>query len=270
MKAAVFKKRDEMAVIDVPNPVAGAGEVVLKVHNCGICGSDLHAVQYGLGMAADTVMGHEFCGEISSMGDGVNGFQLGDRVTSLAVYRVRRVRMVQARRRDALLEAAQPRTRPASRRLRGIRRVRRGEPAQAARQRQLAGRRAGRAAVGRPPRRQPLDHRAGNGSSRDGRGSNRPLRINLGQGQGRERGGRIGTRGGPDRDCDEARRERGRQPDRERSCRCGQRDHRAPARDCLRMYRRQVDPRRRYRDGGAARPGRRDWRLPGIGQHLSR
>ena len=83
MKAAVFKKRDEMAVIDVPNPVAGAGEVVLKVHNCGICGSDLHAVQYGLGMAADTVMGHEFCGEISSMGDGVNGFQLGDRVTSL-------------------------------------------------------------------------------------------------------------------------------------------------------------------------------------------
>ena len=64
MKAAVFKKRDEMAVIDVPNPVPGAGEVVLKVHNCGICGSDLHAVQYGLGMAADTVMGHEFCGEI--------------------------------------------------------------------------------------------------------------------------------------------------------------------------------------------------------------
>ena len=83
MKAAVFKKRDEMAVIDVPNPVAGAGEVVLKVHNCGICGSDLHAVQYGIGMPADTVMGHEFCGEIHSMGPGVNGFQLGDRVTSL-------------------------------------------------------------------------------------------------------------------------------------------------------------------------------------------
>ena len=41
MRAAVFKKKDEMAVIDVPNPVAGAGEVVLKVHNCGICGSEL-------------------------------------------------------------------------------------------------------------------------------------------------------------------------------------------------------------------------------------
>jgi len=46
MKAAVFKKKDEMAVIDVPDPVAGVGEVVLKVHNCGICGSDLHFAKY--------------------------------------------------------------------------------------------------------------------------------------------------------------------------------------------------------------------------------
>jgi (R,R)-butanediol dehydrogenase/meso-butanediol dehydrogenase/diacetyl reductase len=83
MKAAVFKKRDEMAVIDLPSPVPGAGEVVLKVHNCGICGSDLHAVQYGIGMATDTVMGHEFCGEIHALGDGVDGYQLGDRVTAL-------------------------------------------------------------------------------------------------------------------------------------------------------------------------------------------
>ena len=86
MKAAVFKKRDEMAVIDVPDPIAGVGEVVLKVHNCGICGSDLHAVQYGIGMATDTVMGHEFCGEIFSVGAGVNEYQLGDRVTSLPYF----------------------------------------------------------------------------------------------------------------------------------------------------------------------------------------
>src|SRR5713226_1227355 len=83
MKAAVFKKKDEMAVIEVPNPVAGQGQVVLKVHNCGICGSDLHAVQYGIGMPPDTVMGHEFCGEIHELGAGVQGYRLGDRVTSL-------------------------------------------------------------------------------------------------------------------------------------------------------------------------------------------
>ncbi len=83
MKAAVFKQKDEMAVIEVPKPSAGPGEVVLKVHNCGICGSDLHAVQYGSGMPADTVMGHEFCGEIHELGAGVAGYRLGDRVTSL-------------------------------------------------------------------------------------------------------------------------------------------------------------------------------------------
>ena len=83
MKAAVFRERDKMAVVDVPKPTAGPGEVVLKVHNCGICGSDLHAVQYGIGMAADTVMGHEFCGEIHELGTNVNGYKVGDRVTSL-------------------------------------------------------------------------------------------------------------------------------------------------------------------------------------------
>jgi (R,R)-butanediol dehydrogenase / meso-butanediol dehydrogenase / diacetyl reductase len=83
MKAAVYRKREEMAVIDVPVPRAGAGEIVLKVHDCGICGSDLHAVQYGIGMPQDTVMGHEFCGEIYEMGPGVNTYHVGDRVTSL-------------------------------------------------------------------------------------------------------------------------------------------------------------------------------------------
>jgi (R,R)-butanediol dehydrogenase/meso-butanediol dehydrogenase/diacetyl reductase len=83
MKAAVYKRPNEMAVIDLPRPVAGPGEVVLKVHDCGICGSDLHAVQYGFGMPPDSVMGHEFCGEIVELGPRVDGYAIGDRVTSL-------------------------------------------------------------------------------------------------------------------------------------------------------------------------------------------
>jgi len=67
----------------VPKPNPGPGEVILKVHDCGICGSDLHAVQYGFGMAAGSVMGHEFCGEIHQLGSGVKGFAIGERVTSL-------------------------------------------------------------------------------------------------------------------------------------------------------------------------------------------
>jgi (R,R)-butanediol dehydrogenase/meso-butanediol dehydrogenase/diacetyl reductase len=83
MKAAMFKRLNEMAVGEVPKPVAGEGEVVLKVHNCGICGSDLHAVRFGFGMPPDSVMGHEFCGEIEQIGTGVTGYEIGERVTSL-------------------------------------------------------------------------------------------------------------------------------------------------------------------------------------------
>jgi (R,R)-butanediol dehydrogenase/meso-butanediol dehydrogenase/diacetyl reductase len=83
MKAAAFKEQNRMAVIEVPQPHPGPGEVVLKVHNCGICGSDLHAVQYGIGLPAGTVMGHEFCGEVFELGPGVRGFRVGERVTSL-------------------------------------------------------------------------------------------------------------------------------------------------------------------------------------------
>jgi threonine dehydrogenase-like Zn-dependent dehydrogenase len=83
MKVAVYKRPNEMAVIDIPKPQAAAGEVVLKVHACGICGSDLHAVQYGLGLHPDCVMGHEFCGEVHEVGPGVSGYRLGDRVAAL-------------------------------------------------------------------------------------------------------------------------------------------------------------------------------------------
>ncbi|MGH8013333.1 MAG: zinc-dependent alcohol dehydrogenase, partial [Candidatus Binataceae bacterium] len=56
---------------------------VLKVHNCGICGSDLHAVQYGFGMPPDTIMGHEFCGEIHQLGENAGDFKIGERVAAL-------------------------------------------------------------------------------------------------------------------------------------------------------------------------------------------
>ena len=83
MKAAAFSRQNEMAVIDAPEPNAGSGQVVLKVHACGICGSDLHACQYGMGMPAGSIMGHEFCGEIHEIGANVSGFRMGERVAGL-------------------------------------------------------------------------------------------------------------------------------------------------------------------------------------------
>jgi (R,R)-butanediol dehydrogenase/meso-butanediol dehydrogenase/diacetyl reductase len=82
MKAVAFKKQNEMAVIDAPVPHAGKGEVVLKVHDCGICGSDLHACQYGFGMPSGSIMGHEFCGEVCEVGQGVD-YAIGQRVAAL-------------------------------------------------------------------------------------------------------------------------------------------------------------------------------------------
>jgi threonine dehydrogenase-like Zn-dependent dehydrogenase len=59
-----------MGIVEVAKPKAGPGEIVLKVHDCGICGSDLHACQYGIGLRPDSIMGHEFCGEVHEIGAG--------------------------------------------------------------------------------------------------------------------------------------------------------------------------------------------------------
>ena len=94
MKAVVCKANNRLALEDVPKPQAGAGQVVLRVRACGICGSDLHALEYGFAesggigtryalSSVGNVMGHEFCGEVAEVGAGVDAFKPGDRVTSL-------------------------------------------------------------------------------------------------------------------------------------------------------------------------------------------
>jgi (R,R)-butanediol dehydrogenase/meso-butanediol dehydrogenase/diacetyl reductase len=82
MRAGAFKQQNVVSIIDAPVPKAGPGEVVLKVHNCGICGSDLHAVQMGT-LRPNSILGHEFCGEVHEVGAGVRGFEVGQRVASL-------------------------------------------------------------------------------------------------------------------------------------------------------------------------------------------
>jgi len=67
---------------DVPTPTAAQGEVVVKIIRSGICGSDIHAY-YGKHPFIDlpVVPGHEFSGTICELGGGVQGFNIGDRVT---------------------------------------------------------------------------------------------------------------------------------------------------------------------------------------------
>ncbi len=83
MKAAVLREGGHVRVEDVPDPEPGGRQVVLRVIYCGICGSDLHALRAG-GLAEGAILGHEIVGEITALGPGVRGFEVGDRVTTLS------------------------------------------------------------------------------------------------------------------------------------------------------------------------------------------
>lgn len=83
MKAAVFYGKHDLRVEEIAKPSAGAGEVVIRVMACGICGTDVHIFEGDEGAAATppgTVLGHEFAGIVTEVGDGVCGISVGDRV----------------------------------------------------------------------------------------------------------------------------------------------------------------------------------------------
>jgi threonine dehydrogenase-like Zn-dependent dehydrogenase len=83
MRAAIMRNR-QMISGELPEPEPAPGEVLVKTLACGICGSDLHALEHfdqfrgfaeegigaGLDPARDLVMGHEFCCEILDYGPG--------------------------------------------------------------------------------------------------------------------------------------------------------------------------------------------------------
>jgi threonine dehydrogenase-like Zn-dependent dehydrogenase len=86
MKAATFDKANSRLVVTaVDTPQAGPGQLVLRVHRCGICGSDLHMTDAHSPFqpAPGAVIGHEFAGEIVECGPQVGAWQEGQRVTAL-------------------------------------------------------------------------------------------------------------------------------------------------------------------------------------------
>jgi (R,R)-butanediol dehydrogenase / meso-butanediol dehydrogenase / diacetyl reductase len=86
MRAAVFKAPGApLEITEVPDPKAGPGEIVVRVKNCGICGSDLHAAGSPKGkMPPGTIMGHEFSGVVEEIGNGVTGLERGDPVVAMS------------------------------------------------------------------------------------------------------------------------------------------------------------------------------------------
>ena len=84
MQQAVMTEPGKIIFQEVEKPTPAAGEVLLKIKNIGVCGSDIH-VFHGLHpyTSYPVVQGHEVSGEIAEVGEGVTGFVPGEKVTFL-------------------------------------------------------------------------------------------------------------------------------------------------------------------------------------------
>ncbi|HUM03866.1 MAG TPA: zinc-dependent dehydrogenase [Terriglobales bacterium] len=79
MKAAVYRGQNDVRLEEVPVPEIGAGEMLVRVHTCGICGTDLKKISTG-SHSAPRIFGHETSGVVARVGEGVRKFSVGDRV----------------------------------------------------------------------------------------------------------------------------------------------------------------------------------------------
>ena len=79
MQAAVYRGVDDVRVETVPVPEIGPGEVLIRVHTCRICGTDLKKIHTG-SHSAPRIFGHETAGVVAAVGAEVEGFAVGDRV----------------------------------------------------------------------------------------------------------------------------------------------------------------------------------------------
>lgn len=79
MQAAVYRAVDEVRVETLELPKIDAGEVLVKIDTCGICGTDLKKIHTG-SHSAPRIFGHEMAGTIVAVGENVKGFVVGDRV----------------------------------------------------------------------------------------------------------------------------------------------------------------------------------------------
>lgn len=82
MKALLLSQYRHLEITDIPIPTPAPDEVLVSVAACGICGSDIHGYDGASGRRIPPlVMGHEAAGIVAGMGDQVDGFEEGDRVT---------------------------------------------------------------------------------------------------------------------------------------------------------------------------------------------
>jgi S-(hydroxymethyl)glutathione dehydrogenase/alcohol dehydrogenase len=83
MTAAVLDAPNTTLRIEqIPIPAPSAGEILVKVHGCGVCHTDLHVMKAEVAFPTPAVMGHEISGIVAALGPGVSGPPVGTRVAS--------------------------------------------------------------------------------------------------------------------------------------------------------------------------------------------
>jgi len=83
MRAAELVEIGRIAHRDVPEPVPGTGEIVLRTRAVGLCGTDLKAYVRGHPFfTPPCILGHEFTGDVLALGEGVERFRIGDTVVA--------------------------------------------------------------------------------------------------------------------------------------------------------------------------------------------
>lgn len=80
MQAVVYDRAQQPEVREIAEPEAGPGEVMIRVTQAGFCGTDLHLHHGGFGALFPLIPGHEGVGVVAALGEGVNGFQVGQQV----------------------------------------------------------------------------------------------------------------------------------------------------------------------------------------------
>jgi L-iditol 2-dehydrogenase len=79
MLAAVYRGVNDVRPETVPVPKIGPGEMLVRVHSCGVCGTDLKKISTG-SHSAPRIFGHETSGAVAAVGEGVRNYHPGDRV----------------------------------------------------------------------------------------------------------------------------------------------------------------------------------------------
>ncbi len=85
MKAMVLKdispiEKEPLKMMELPDPVPGPKEILVKISACGVCHTELDEIEGRLPPKLPIVLGHQIVGRVENLGPGTTKFNLGDRV----------------------------------------------------------------------------------------------------------------------------------------------------------------------------------------------